>query len=124
MPWQRGGQNQPDIKETAMPASSLPAQVNVRLATGEHRFDLASAPAMPPDEARRWLDEQFTQLGCEPLRPTGKLLTADKVLVIAQAAGAALFADAAWGQSFAQAASAALGKPVVRVDVQAMAVSY
>lgn len=107
-----------------MPANSLPAQVTVRLATDEHRFDLASAPAMPPDEARRWLDEQFTQLGCEPLRATGKLLTADKVLVVAQAAGATLFADAAWGQAFAAAASAALGKPAVRVDVPAMAVTF
>ena len=38
---------------------------------------------MPHDVARWWLDDQFIQMGCEPLRPTGKLLTADKVVVVA-----------------------------------------
>ena len=53
---------------------------------------------------------------CVPLRPTGKLLTADKVLCVAQA-GQDRFRDPAWAQAFAQAASAALGRPVVTVDV-------
>ena len=51
------------------------------------RIDLNEVQPMPHDVARWWLDDQFTQMGCEPLRPTGKLLTADKVLVVAQAAG-------------------------------------
>ena len=88
------------------------------------RIDLVDAPAMPMDLARWWLDDQFTQMGCEPLRPTGKLLTADKVLVIAQAAGAARFADAKWASEFARAASTALGKPRVAVDVAGLAISY
>jgi hypothetical protein len=79
---------------------------------------------MPNDEARAWLDQQFTQMDCEPLRPTGKLLTADKVVVVAQAAGSDKFADAAWAQAFARAASAALAKPMVHVDVAAMSISY
>ena len=44
-------------------------------------LDLNEVQPMPHDVARLWLDEQFTLMGCEPLRPTGKLLTADKVLV-------------------------------------------
>ena len=60
---------------------------------------------MPTEAARRWLDEQFTQMGCEPLRPTGKLLTADKVVVVAEAAGPAKFSDAQWAQAFARAAT-------------------
>lgn len=79
---------------------------------------------MPSDAARRWLDEQFTQMGCEPLRPTGKLLTADKVVVVAEAAGAAKFADAQWAQAFARAATAALGKPLVHIDVPSLSISY
>ena len=63
-------------------------------------------------------------MGCEPLRPTGKLLTADKVLVVAQAAGPAKFAEAKWAQEFARAASAALGKPVIHIDVGALSISY
>ena len=79
---------------------------------------------MPPEAARRWLDEQFTQMGCEPLRPTGKLLTADKVVVVAEAAGPARFADAEWAQAFACAATTALGRPMVNIDVTALSISY
>lgn len=88
------------------------------------RLDLNEVQPMPHDVARAWLDEQFTQMGCEPLRPTGKLLTADKVVVVAQAAGPAKFADARWAQEFARAASAALAKPVVHIDVATLSISY
>ena len=88
------------------------------------RVDLNEVQPMPHDVARWWLDDQFTQMACEPLRPTGKLLTADKVVVIAQAAGPKKFAEAKWSLEFARAASAALGKPVVHVDVPALSISY
>ena len=90
----------------------------------EWRFDLDHAPPMGNAQARAWLDEQFTQLGGEPLRPTGKLLLADKVLVVAREAGASRLDDDQWGQNFARAASAALAKQVVRIDLGAMTVSY
>ena len=41
---------------------------------------VATAQGMTSEEARRWLDEQFVANECEPLRATGKVLTADKVL--------------------------------------------
>jgi len=53
----------------------------------EFRFDLEGQEPLSNEAARRWLDEQFTQLECEPLRASGKVLLADKVLVVAQAAG-------------------------------------
>ena len=87
-------------------------------------LDLSSAEPMPNDLARWWLDDQFTQMGCEPLRPTGKLLTADKVVVVAEAAGLAKFQEPKWSLEFARAASAALGKPVIYVDVAALGISY
>ena len=90
----------------------------------EWRFDLDPAAPMGNAEARDWLDAQFTQLGSEPLRPTGKLLLADKVLVVARDAGATLLSDAKWGHEFARAVSGALAKPVVRIDLGAMSVSY
>ena len=100
-------------------------EVSVELAPGQvFSVDLGQGPAMPSDQARQWLDQQFVQLECEPLRATGKLLLADKVLVIAQAAGAPLLGDPAWSGDFARAASAALAKPIVRVDVPGMAVTY
>ena len=88
------------------------------------RIDLNEVQPMPHDVARWWLDDQFTQMGCEPLRPTGKLLTADKVVVVAQAAGLAKFAEPKFALEFARAASAALGKPLVHVDVSALSISY
>jgi hypothetical protein len=87
-----------------------------------YRFDLEEVQPMPHDLARQWLDEQFSVLGCTPLRPTGKLLTADKLLCVAQAVGEARFRDAAhrpWAMNFAKAASAALAKPVVTLDMAA-----
>ena len=88
------------------------------------RMDLDRAEPMTQEAARQWLDRQFTELGCEPLRPTGKVLAADKVVVVAQAAGPARFADGTWAQQFARAASAALDKPVVHVDVPGLTIGF
>ena len=90
----------------------------------DFRFDLDEVQPMPHEAARVWLDEQFTALDCEPLRASGKVLTADKVLVVAQAAGARMLGDAAWGREFARATSAALAKPVVTVDLSTMSISF
>ena len=87
-------------------------------------LDLNEVQPMPHDVAKQWLDEQFTRMGCEPLRPTGKLLMVDKVLVVAQAAGTQQFADPTWAQTFARAASAALAKPMIHIDVAAMGITY
>jgi hypothetical protein len=45
-------------------------------------------------------------------------------VVVAQAAGPARFADARWADQFARAASAALDKPVVHVDVAGLSIGY
>ena len=101
------------------------SEVTVKLdADHEFKFDLEEVQPMPHDVARWWLDDQFTRLGCEPLRPTGKVLLADKVITVAQAAGARLLGDPKWGAEFARASSAALAKPVVRLNITAMTVSY
>ena len=101
------------------------SQIVVILDKGvELSFNVADAPALAPDVARQWLDAQFTELDCEPLRASGKVLTADKVLRVTEAAGAALFADPKWAASYVGAVHAALVKPMIRVDVPAMAVTY
>ncbi len=100
------------------------SEVVVTLAGGrEVRVDLEEVQPMPHDQARAWLDTQFTQLECEPLRATGKVLLADKLIAIAQAGGS-LFDDLSWRTDFARAASSALAKPAVRLDLDAMTVSY
>ena len=69
------------------------------------RIDLTDA--MTSDDARSWLDRQFNELGCEPVRPTGKVLAVDKVVMVAEGAGLAKFQDAAWANEFARAVGGA-----------------
>lgn len=100
-------------------------QITVLLDKGvEFTFQVPAGVNLGHDGARAWLDQQFTTLDCEPLRASGKVLTADKVLVVTQAAGAALLGDAAWSAQYVAAVSTALGKPNIRVDVPAMAITY
>lgn len=92
---------------------------------GAQEIDLHAHEApLPADAARRWLDEQFLAHDCEPLRPTGKVLTADKVMALATTVGPQKFADAAWAHAFARATLAALGRPLVKLDVLTGSISY
>lgn len=98
--------------------------VTIRLDGFETSVDLAEVVPMAADVGRWWLDDHFVRFGCEPLRPTGKVLMADKVLAVAAAAGRERFADALWARDYARAVAAALGKPAVAVDVPALSVNY
>lgn len=101
------------------------SEVIVQLsAEQQFRADVSRLPPMGNEEARRWLDDQFTALDCEPLRPSGKVLLADKVLVVAREAGARRLSDETWFHTYACAAHAVLGRPVIKVDVGAMTMSY
>jgi hypothetical protein len=91
---------------------------------GEFQLNVEDAASVSPDAARAWLDAQFVALECEPLRASGKVLTADKVLRVTEAAGPARFADERWAADYARAVSVALGRPLIRVDVPAMAITY
>lgn len=92
----------------------------------EYRVDIQSLSPISSDEGRRWLDQQFVSLECEPLRATGKVLLADKLVVVAREARnrPELFDNEDWRNSYAQAAHAVLSKPLIRVDVPAMSISY
>lgn len=101
------------------------SQILVLLDKGvEFKFNVSDEAPMASDLARQWLDGQFTALDCEPLRASGKVLTADKVLVVTQAAGPALLGNAEWAAAYVRAVNGALGKPMIRVDVPAMAITY
>lgn len=88
--------------------------------------DIALRPveAMPLEAARQWLDREFARLDAHISRPTGKVLLADKVLAIAEAAGSAGFADPAWADDYARAAAGALRRPLIRVDVPNTSVGF
>lgn len=104
------------------------SEISIRWSETElDRIDLDEAQPMPHEAARAWLDEQFLALECEPLRATGKVLTADKLMAIAQAAGRQRFTQPEhrdWAHTFARAASAALAKPVVRLDLPSQTIGY
>lgn len=100
------------------------SEVNVIVEGQSFSLGLEGKEPMANDAARRWLDEQFVALQCEPLRASGKVLLADKVVVIAREAGLKHFADAAWSAAFAVAASAALGKKILQVDADTLSVTY
>ena len=90
----------------------------------EFRFELDGVEPMSNEDARRWLDNEFTRMECEPLRASGKVLMADKVVVVAKAAGAELLSDEAWLAQFAKASVGAVGRPTVVVNTQAMTVTF
>jgi hypothetical protein len=100
--------------------------VCIAFGTAEVLVNLPAAEATwSADDARRWLDEQFIANDCEPLRASGKVLTADKLLAIANAIGQRGFEqDEALRLAFARAATAALSRSVVRIDVDARTVSF
>lgn len=92
-----------------------------------YRFDLEGVQPLTHEAARLWLDEQFVALECEPIRASGKVLMADKVVSVAQGAGQDRFSlpeHHEWAMGFARAAAGALAKPVVRVDVASLSIGY
>mgnify|MGYP003338903583 CR=1 FL=1 len=99
----------------------MKASVRISFGAAEVAATLPDTPATwPADEARRWLDEQFIAYDCEPLRPLGKVLTADKLVVLARAIGPRTFADdEALRTAYARAAVAALGRDDVHIDAEA-----
>ena len=96
------------------------AQVSIRFGpdlTIEFGVPFASDAAAQA-RAREWLDRTYDEFGCEPIRPSGKVLLLDKILGIADAAGAKHFQrDSEWGRSYAEAVSCALDRTSVQVDV-------
>lgn len=99
-------------------------EVSVRFAP-DREFILTPKERVGADEARHWLDRQFAELGAEPMRASGKVLIADKVLAVAAAAGAGLFErDAAWANRYAASVVAALGRDTVRVETDTSMVTY
>lgn len=100
-------------------------QINVVLDKGvQFSFLVPEGAPLTHEAARAWLDQQFLALGCAPLRDGGKVLTADKVLVVTRSAGAVRLGDPKWSADYAAAVAVALGKPLIRVDVPTMVITY
>ena len=93
----------------------------------EYEFEFSETELMEssPEEARRWLDKEFSELQCEPSSPTGKVLIIDKILDIARCGGEQRFIDGKrWATQFARYTALALGRDMIRVDVDGFCIGY
>ena len=95
--------------------------------TEDRRYELEGSErdlsASTPELARRWFEEQFVSLGCEPTNPTGKTLLVDKILGVARAMGERPFAgNDLSAREFARNALLALERNAVSIDIPALAV--
>lgn len=85
-----------------------------------HESDLEG---MDKSAARAWFAQEFEALECTPSNPMGKVLVLDMILNVAKYGGEARFKQGGdWARQFAAATAAALGRPVMKVDVKAFAV--
>jgi hypothetical protein len=74
-------------------------------------------------DASRWLEDEFVRLGAEPVRASGKILVADRLLSIASAAGPRAFEDdPGWSARFAECAVGAVGRDRLTIDCETMRV--
>ena len=91
----------------------------------EFKVHAADLEGCSKDEARRWFDREFVDLGCELPNPIGKVLLADLVLSVAGSAGARRFREQApWATQFARNTAVLIDRSLIRVDVAGNAVGF
>jgi len=86
--------------------------------------DVAPSPEAA-NAARQWFDQAWENLGCEPLRPSGKVLLLDKLMGVADALGyEVLRGTDDRAAEFARQAALALNKPRITIDLPGLVVGY
>jgi hypothetical protein len=91
----------------------------------ELHVDAGEVAGRTAEQARRWFDKEFLDLGCDLPNPVGKVLAADVVTCVARDSRAQRFqTDRAWAQEFARQAVALLGRALIRVDVAGGAIGF
>ena len=71
-----------------------------------------------PEEARKWLIVKWTELECEPIRQSGKVLLLDRILGIADQIGYTWMKDhPERSAEFAEKCSIALDSEIVKIDL-------
>lgn len=95
---------------------------------GRRSVDLQTDVTPSPEAshtARQWFDQAWEDLGCEPLRPSGKVLLLDKLMGVADALGfEVLRGTDGRAAEFARQAALALNKPRITVDLPGLVVGY
>lgn len=86
----------------------------------EYNFEVPDAEmaGLAQDQARSWIEEEFANLEPDLPTPLGKMVLADKLLIIVRAYGERPFASrTAWARQFARCAGKAVGRANVTIDV-------
>lgn len=90
----------------------------------EFRFSESEVAAIPREEAREWLFEEYEALECSPRSPVGKILLLDVILDVAKYGGEARFVEnGPWAQQYAKCSLSSLDRPTIKVDVPGLTVS-
>ena len=91
----------------------------------EYQFADSELTGMTAEQARRWFDNEFNTLECEPTNPMGKVLIIDKILNVAKYGSEQRFKDGKeWAKTFARNTALALGRDTVKVDVVDFSIGY
>jgi len=91
----------------------------------DFRLSAADVAGKTAEQARQWLDGEFTALECDVATPIGKVLLADRVLSVAKYAGERRFREQHdWAALFAKSAAVLLGRELIRVDVANYTIGY
>ncbi len=71
------------------------------------------------------LDATYEKMGCEPIRPSGKVLLIDKILAITIAAGyEGLTSDRALLEALASHSAASLDRSRIAIDLESLTVGF
>jgi hypothetical protein len=122
--WPIIGKNSENIPEE----ENMLHHVKVSFAKGrdyEFQFSDADLIGLTAEQARRWIENEYTTLECEVASPMGKVLVIDKILSVAKYGGEQRFIDGKdWARSFCRSVALALGRDTVRVDVAEFVIGY
>lgn len=91
----------------------------------DNEFEYKFQGGASPEDARKWLEREFSALECDVATPTGKILAVDRVLSVAKYAGVARFSSQqTWAEQFAKYTAALLGRELIRIDVEHYCIGY
>ncbi len=91
----------------------------------EHELLDADLDGWDARKAQDWLGQEFEKAGCVPTNPVGKLLLADKILCLAKTQDEAAYAaPSGWTADLLRAAAAAIGRPLLTIDLGSHSLGY
>ena len=91
----------------------------------DHQLSEVEVREVDSQVAHAWLDREYENAGCVPTNPVGKLLMADKILGLAKSQPQRSFdPPSPWVKDFMRATAAALGRPVITIDIGRYTVGF